>query len=147
MNAAQTIINSDFDLDNLDKLTRATHTCGVRFNAEGKAISGFYIVGKNSDEYLTAQAQIRSENLQRSAMRTEAIDAKTPEGAATVVNVMLANERTTAMAVVTGWFGWNKGGQPLDFDRQVLAQMFDKMPTWQSKVLDDLDKEGNFTKV
>ncbi len=147
MNTAQKIISADFDIDNLDALTRATHACGVRFDVDGNAISGFHIVGKNSDEYLAAQAEIRSANLQRSAKRKEQIDASTPEGATAVVNVMISNERTTAMAVVTGWFGFNKGGQPMEFDKAVVAQMFDKMPTWQSKVLDDLDKEANFTKV
>lgn len=144
MNTAQKIISADFDIDNLDGLVGKTHKVGVRFNDDGDPISGFLIVGKNSPEYLAAENQIRAEGVQRGAKRKEQIDSTTIEGASTVVDIMNKNDRTKALAVTVGWFGWNKGGVTLEFDKSILVQMLDKMPTWQDAILGDLDKEGNF---
>ena len=149
INKAQAIIASDFDIDNLDNPTTndVAFKCAVREDDDGEPISGFMVVGKNSDEYQAVMNSIRIANLQRSAKRKEQIDAKTEEGAGAVVSVLKNNDRAIAMAIVVDWFGFSKGGVPVPFDKKTVEAMFDKFPTWQTKVLTALEKDSNFTKV
>lgn len=151
MNNAQVVekMNADggFDLEELDTVAEATYRCGVRFDDEGDAISGFIIASKNSVECTTAQKKIRVNGIMRSHKRKKDIDATTESGATVVMDSIASNNRTLALGVVVGWFGFNKGGKPATFDKAMVAQMFDKSPTWQDKVLNDLENEANFLPV
>jgi len=146
-NAAQIIANAGFDLDLLDQMPSLTHKCGVIFDDNGDPVSGFIMVGKNSAEYQANQATIKTENIQRAGKRKKAIDTATEEGAAVVTETMARNDRSTAMAVVTGFFGFDRAGKPVEFSKDLLETMFNKMPQWQAKVLNDLDEEANFSKA
>lgn len=133
-----------FDIDALEDIAEITHRCGVIFDEAGEAISGFIMVGKNSQENRDAVKKIRIENLARSAARKKAVDTTTEAGAAVVIDAVERTNRAQAVAVVVGWFGFNKGGQPLAFDKTLLEKMFDRCPEWQAKVLTDLENEANF---
>lgn len=145
--AQEAPVSDAFDLDDLDTVAAATHRCGVIFDDEGNAKSGFIIVSKNSKECLDAQRKIRVNGIMRSNKRKKDIDATTESGAGVVFDSIAANNRALALGVVVGWFGFNKGGQPAPFDKAMVPAMFDKSPTWQEKVLMDLENEANFLQV
>jgi hypothetical protein len=143
MNQAQ---GFDIDLLDNDTINQAIHQVPVIFNEMGDPVSGFVIVGKNSDQYRQVQEDIRIENIKRAARRQVKVDTSTDEGAAVVVKTMDDNERRTALAITVGWFGMNKGGQPMIFDKAVVEKMYNKFPQWQERVLADLEKDANFMK-
>jgi hypothetical protein len=138
-----------FEIGDLDSVTdvNVTHKVVVLENDDGEPVSGFFIVGKNSKEFQAASNTIRKESFKRSAKRSSQIDSSTDEGAALLTKVIAANERTLAIAVVVGWFGFNLEGQPMSFDAAILPKMFDKYPTWQAQINAALDNERNFMKV
>lgn len=138
-----------FDIDNLDKeeVVQATHKVGVVFNDEGEMVSGFVIVGKNSPQYQQANDALRIQNIKRASKRNKQVDASTDEGAKLISNTASANEKALASAVVVDWFGFNKGGSPLAFDKAVADTMLAKFPTWQAAVTAALEVDGNFMKV
>jgi len=149
MNTAQTIIAAGFDLGNLDNpdFNQVTHKVAVIEDADGEPVSGFYIVGKNSAEYQEANNVVRHDNIKRASKRSKHIDSSTDEGAQVVANTVDRNEKAIAIAITVGWFGFNAGGQPREFDKALVAKMFDKFPVWQAKVINDLEKDSNFMKV
>lgn len=144
MNTAQKVL---FNLNNLNGAATLTHKVAVITDDEGKPLAGFLIVGKNSPQFRAHQRELRSEALQRSAVRKEAADAKTVEGAAEVIEGVDSQNMRTACAVVTGWFGFcedEAGKIEIPFDAKRIPSIFEEMPTWKDKVLADLEKEGNF---
>lgn len=141
MNQAQTIL---FDLGALANIASVVHKCSVITDADGNPQAGFLMVGKNSNEYRTVQRDLRSEGLQRSAKRKEAVDTSTPEGAAIVIDTIDSSNLRTACAVVTGWFGFGVDGNEVAFDKSRLESIFTQMPAWKDKVLTDLEKDANF---
>lgn len=141
MNQAQTIL---FNLNNLSSIAAVTHKCAVITDAEGKPLAGFIMVGKNSSQYRGIQRELRTEGLQKSANRQQPVDTKTPEGAALVIDTIDEQNTRTACTVVTGWFGFGADGEEVPFDSTKLPEIFAQMPSWQDKVLADLEKEGNF---
>jgi hypothetical protein len=141
---AQAVIEG-FDVDTLDNVQEITHKCGVIFDEDGVAKSGFILASKNSVEYVVGQKQIRIDNIKRAGQRKKQIDSATDAGAEVVASTVARNDRATALSVVVGWFGFLQNGQPLTFDKGIVNKMFDKCPTWQMKVLVDLENEANFT--
>ncbi len=139
----------EFDFDELDTVDYGsiTHRVAVREDSEGNPISGFIIVGKNSPQYLTVTGNVRTANIQRSAKRGRAIETATKEGAALVSKTVVANDKAIALAVVVDWFGMTKGGKPMEFSKEAVLRAFQKLPTWQNKVLAALEVDANFTKV
>lgn len=127
--------------------TPAVFKVDVIFDADGNPVSGFTIVGKNSPQFLAAEKKVRIENVMRSANRKSAIDGSTEAGAETLIRTVDMNQKATALAVVTGWYGFTMNGAETAFDPDTLAKMFDKYPTWQTKVLMALEVESNFLKV
>ncbi len=127
--------------------TGITYDVPVIFDDDGEPLSGFRIVGKNSPEY-RAQANInRAKALQRGAKKRTAIDASTERGAAELADLIDTNDRSLVMSVVVGWFGFTSGGKEAPFDKAMVANWFDKYPTWADKVAAELEKDANFMKV
>lgn len=149
MNQAQVIMNGGFELSLLDQVEAAQITFDVALveDADGNAVVGFKIVGKNSPEYQTANAAVRIDNIKRASARKKALDGSTDEGAAAIARTVDNNERALAQAVVVGWFGFNLEGAPMAFDKAMVEKLFTKYPTWVSKVMNALDNEANFMKV
>lgn len=147
MTQAQDIIASGFDLDSLDAPQEAqTSRVAVVVNADGEDECGFIVVGKNSEQYQTAQHQIRVEGLKRSAKRKTQIDSSTDQGAAALAKTIERNETTLAKAVVVGWFGFKSGGKEAGFNPAMLDKMFAAKPTWKDKINAHVENEANFTK-
>jgi hypothetical protein len=136
-----------FDISALDTEDQATHRVAVIEDVEGNPVTGFIIVGKNSPEYQEVANQNRIENIKRAAKRKQQIDTSTDAGAKVVVDTVSSNDRKTALAVTVGWFGMLSGGKELPFDKAIAEKMFDKKPTWQEKVLKELEADANFTKA
>lgn len=154
MNTAQAIQSNvagaaGFDLDTLDgnTLNEVRHQVVFTEDIDGNAISGVYIVGKNSAQYISATDAMRHKNIKKASKRKNAIDTSTDEGAASVARTIAENEHALAVAVTVDWFGFNKGGQPAPFDKEIIARAYDKMPTWQNKVNAALEVDANFMKV
>lgn len=133
-----------FDLDSLETVTQVTHKCAVITDDDGNPVTGFILAGKNSDEYVGAIKTNHIGNIMRSGKRKQSIDPATEAGATVVANTVARNDRNVALAIIVGWFGFNKGGQPLAFDKTMVPAMLDRCPQWQIKVLSDLEAEANF---
>lgn len=136
-----------FDLDQLDSdVVETLVKVVVIVDADGNDKSGFYITGKNSQEFQEASRQVRIDGLKRSSKRKTALDTSTDEGAGAVAKLIESNEIALACAVVKDWFGFESKGVAAKFDKQMLAKMFQKMPTWKDKVTAALENEANFLK-
>lgn len=136
-----------FDLDQLDSdVVETLVKVVVIVDADGNDKSGFYITGKNSPEFQEASRQVRIDGLKRSSKRKTALDTSTDEGAGAVAKLIETNEIALACAVVKDWFGFELKGVAAKFDKQMLAKMFQKMPTWKDKVTAALENEANFLK-
>lgn len=136
-----------FDISALDNTGPVTHKVSVIDNADGESVSGFIIVGKNSLEFINAASQIRIDNIKRAAKRKQQLDTSTDEGAAVLAKTVDRNDRTSALSVVIGWYGFTANGQEIPFDKAMVEKMFAKFPTWQEKVLKELEAEANFMKA
>lgn len=152
MNTAQKIqsnVATGFDIENLDNdsINEIKHTVAIAEDAEGNPTMGFIIVGKNSLQYMNATDEMRITNIKKASKRNKAIDTATDDGAALVAKTISDNDRKVALAVVTGWFGFNSEGAPATFDKRVVEKAFIKYPTWQAKVTAALENEANFTPV
>lgn len=154
MNTAQQIqsapaVSAGFDVENLDndELNQIEFKCSVVDDVDGESVSGFIIVGKNSQQYQDANHTIRSSNIKRASKRKTQIDASTDQGAELVSKTVSQNERSTALAVIVGWYGFTKAGVPMEFDKAVVEKMLAKFPQWQNKVIAALDVDANFMKV
>ena len=137
-----------FNIEDLDKDDGpAVHKVSVIDDDDGNAVSGFMIVGKNSEQYQTITNDIRVRNIKRAAKRKGQLDASTDAGAEMIARTVAQQDRETALGVVIGWFGFHKDGQPMKFDKALVAKMFDKYPQWQTKVLSELENDANFIKA
>lgn len=136
-----------FEISDLDKEVAATHKVAVIEDDDGNPIAGFVIVGKNSPEYQQAANAVRIDNIKRAAKRKQQIDTSTDQGAAVLAKTVAANDATVALSVVIDWFGMLNNGQPMPFSKDLVAKMFEKLPQWQVKVLNELEVEANFTKA
>jgi hypothetical protein len=136
-----------FDLDALVSAASSV-TCDVDliFNAQGDAVTGFRIVGKNSPEVQAAQERVRIDGIQRAGRRKVQLDTSTQEGAMLLANQIKDSETAVAMAAVVGWYGFTRAGEEVPFDKATVASMFQKFPTWRDKVIAALDNDGNFLK-
>lgn len=152
-NTAQKIMSgvtaTGVDLSILDgeDLTRVTYRVPVIEDLEGEAISGFIIVGKNSQEYQEASSEVRISNIQRASARNKQIDGKTVEGATVVSKTVAQQEKRIALAVVVDWFGFNANGVAVPFDKATAERFLTKFPQWQNKITTALDNDANFMKV
>lgn len=148
LNAAQTLAVAGFDITNLSApAARVTFDVPVIFDADGEAVAGIRIVGKNSDEYRKESHAVRAEGYRKSSKRKTAIDASTEEGAAQLVNTIDDNQKRLALAVAVDWYGFTSNGAPVAFDKSLIAAAFDKYPTWQDRVTTALENDANFLKV
>jgi len=143
-----TQVTTTSDLSFLDDSDSGSVTARVPVvnNEDGEDVSGFIIIGKDSKEFQELNAQLRIEGLQKSAKRKTMIDASTDEGAKTLHRAISSSETRLALCVVTGWFGFSNKGEEVPFNKELLAKMFAKKPTWQAKVLAALEVDSNFTK-
>lgn len=129
-----------------------THKVGVIFDADGEPVSGFYIVGRNSDEHRKVDKAIKVVNQQAAAARSKAIDQKTAAGAEKVINVVDAQNVARAAAVTVGWFGWDKKGEDgktveRPFDAALMPVILKQKPTWVEKINFALYEDNNFLPV
>jgi len=119
----------------------------VIVDADGNPVSGFKIVGRNSQEYRAADRAVRIVNQKAAANRTKAIDMKTDAGAEKIVEIVDGQNMARAEAVVVGWFGFENGGEPVPFDAQIAHNALVKYPTWVEKILIALAEDNNFLAV
>jgi hypothetical protein len=145
MNTAQN--QEGFELSNLEDLDEATVKVPLRFNADGDAISGFILVGKNSPQFQDAQQKGRIEGIMKGAKRKSALDTTTEAGAKTFADMLSSSDRAVTLACVVDWYGFNLEGAPMKFDRNIVEKLFTKFPNWLTLCTAALDKDSNFMKV
>ncbi len=147
----QTNTAASFDLDDIlggtDK--PLTFDVGVLFDDEGNAISGFRIVSRNSDQARAAERAVRIENQKAAAKRNKALDLKTDDGAAKVIDIVDGQNQARAAAIIVDWFGWTKkdadGNQvPRQFDAALVPTILKQKPTWVEKILAAHAEDNNF---
>lgn len=149
-----TQVQTSYDLDDIlaDADKPITFKVGVIFDADGEPVSGFHIVGRNSDLYRKVDKALRIVNQKAAASRSKAIDQKTDAGAEKVVNVIEDQNVARAAAVVVGWFGWDKkgdDGKPVErpFDAKLVPTILAQKPTWVEKIQFALFEDNNFLPV
>jgi hypothetical protein len=149
MNQSNTAASFDLDdiLGGADK--PLTFDVGVLFDDEGNPVSGFRIVSRNSDQARAAERAVRIENQKAAAKRNKALDLKTDEGAAKVVDIVDGQNAARAAAVVVDWFGWTKkdaDGKPVprQFDAALIPAILKQKPTWVERILHAMAEDNNF---
>ena len=137
----------DFDVLMKTDVEAATYDVPVLFDEEGEGTAFLTIVGKNSDEYIAINRQIRADGMQRGAKRKTHMDASTPEGASRISALVDENVQKIALAVVVGWRGFALNGEPAVFSKESVAALLKKFPTWCDRVHVALENDANFLKV
>jgi hypothetical protein len=145
MNANQTSYDLDAILADADK--PITFKVGVIFDADGEPVSGFHIVGRNSEQHRKVDKALRIVNQKAAAARSKAIDQKTDAGAEKVITVVDDQNVARCAAVVVDWFGWDKNGVPRPFDAGVMPAILKQKPTWVEKIQFALFEDNNFLPV
>ncbi len=147
MNTATKMMNAGFDISLLQQdaaATFKTHLTSVLFDEDGNHKAGFEIVGKNSEQYQDVIRATSTTAIKRSVTKSQQIDAKTDEGAGALYNLGVDRNMKIAMAVVVGLPGFVDKGAPVPVTGEFLKAVFTKFPTWQEKILSDLEAESNF---
>jgi hypothetical protein len=148
-NAQQILVNGLIEIGRLTQsgLNQTQHSVPVVFDAEGKPLAGFYIVGKNSQEYQDEKARQRITGIMRAATRTQQVDSSTEEGAKVIADSVDQSEHGMAVAVTVGWFGFGDEGQAATFDRKIVDTLLTQYPLWRTKISQGLEADGNFMKI
>lgn len=148
MNTAQTIAIAGFDISNLTApAERVAFKVDLMYDDEDNPIAGYIIVGKNSPEYQAESHAVRADGYKKSAVRKNAIDAKTDDGSSKLVSIIDRNQTRLAVAVVVGWYGFTSAGVEVPLDKALVKSSYEKYPTWQDKVSAALEVDANFLKV
>lgn len=147
-NAATAIVDAGFDISLLLAPNAAplekTFTVSVLFDKDGNHKAGFEIVSKNSDQYRAAVRATSTTAIKRSQTKSLQIDGKTDAGAATIFDLGEDRGRKIAIAVVVGLPGFTDKGAQVPVSEAFLNAVFDKFPTWEEKILNALEVDGNF---
>lgn len=140
-----------YDLDAIlaDADKPITFDVAVISDEDGNPVSGFRIVSRNSDQARAAERAVRIENQKAAAKRNKAIDVKTDDGAAKVIDIVDGQNVARAAAVVVDWFGWTKkdadGNQvPRPFDAAMVPVILKQKQTWVEKILGAMAEDNNF---
>lgn len=150
MNNAQMIASAGFDISLLNdggKPVDQVHLVSVMFDEDGGHKAGFEIVGKNSDQYRAVIRETSLVAIKRSVQKSKQIDAKTDEGAAELYDLAESRNMKIAIAVVVGLPGFVDKGVPVQATPALLKSIFEKMPSWQEKVLAALEADSNFLTI
>lgn len=118
----------------------------VVFDEDGKAVSGFKVLGANSKEYQETDRKWRVQNVKKAAIRGKGVDSKTDDGASEVIGALEKRDREIVNACIAELYGFTDGGEALALAPQNLDRIFVARPTWRSKVLAAIESEGNFTR-
>jgi hypothetical protein len=114
---------------------------------EGNPVSGFKVVGADSEEYQEADRAWKVKNVQKSARRGHAIQAASETGAMELVNLVAKREFTIAEACIKEIYGFESDGEPALLNSDTLKAIFSKKPTWRTKVVMAIEAEQVFTKA
>ena len=150
MNNAQLIASARCDislLNDANKSVDQVHLVSVLFDEDGAHKAGFEIVSKNSDQYRAVIRETSVVAIKRSVQKSKQIDAKTDEGAAELYDLAENRNLKIAIAVVVGMPGFVDKGVQVQPSPALLKAIFEKMPSWQEKVLAALEADGNFLTV
>lgn len=118
------------DLATLDTRQDALHDVPVLFDEDGTALAGFKVVDANSKRYRDAKRKFDLINVKRSAVRRKAIDAKTDEGAAALLDLAAEQRTDIAVECVVEWYGFKSGGVDVPPTPETLAKVFAAYPQW-----------------
>jgi hypothetical protein len=150
MNTATKIASAGFDISLLAAGAASifkTHTTTVIFDDDGNHKAGFEIVGKNSDQYRDVIRATSTGAIKRSVQKQKQIDAKTDAGAGELYDLGEDRNLKIAMAVVVGLPGFVDKGVQIPVTQEFLKGVFTQFPTWQDKILADLEADSNFLTV
>jgi hypothetical protein len=138
-----------FDLDDILADKPITFDVAVISDDDGNPVSGFRIVSRNSDQARAAERAVRIENQKAAAKRNKAIDAKTDDGAAKIIDIVDSQNAARAAAIVVDWFGWTKkdadGKQvPRPFEAAMVPTILKQKRTWVEQILAAQAEDNNF---
>jgi len=134
-----------FDISTLDQTANVTFDVPVVLDADGNPAAGFKVVGRNSQNFRDAERALTLAAVKKAASKaTKAIDTGTDAGAAQVIDTMKANETGIAVACTVDWYGFSKDGASAPMTPDALATVFEKRPTWLSKVTSAIAADANF---
>lgn len=139
----------NFDLDTLEQSAATTFDLVVGHQppkdgeTEGVPV-GFKVLGPGSDEYSKAERAIQVMNVKEANTRKAPLDLKTDEGAEQVVDGGDARREVVILACTVGWFGFEVGGQPAEFNRENLLRVLKARPNWARRLMNAIENEANF---
>ncbi|MGK5020756.1 hypothetical protein [Janthinobacterium sp. LB2P10] len=150
MNIAQKIATAGFDISLLSgdaAPVEKTHRVSVLFDDEGNHRAGFDMVGKNSEQYRAVIRETSVVAIKRSQQKKQQIDAKTDDGAGTLFDLGEDRNFKIACAVIVGAPGFMDKGEPVAVTTEFLRAAFTKFPTWQDRILAELEADANFLAI
>jgi hypothetical protein len=142
-----------FDLDILEQSAATTFDVIVGHQPappddEGRPVQGaavgFKVLGPGSPEYTKAERAIQVMNVKEANTRKAPLDLKTDEGAEQVVEGGDARRDLVIMTCTVGWFGFEAGGQPAEFNRENLLRVLKARPNWARRLITAIENEANF---
>lgn len=143
-----------FDIDAIAESRQVTINVDVGTDVtpgtESKTPVGFVLVGTNSEEYATADREVRAFNIKASYQRvrdqTKALDPTTDEGALDVATATESHRAIYLKHCVVGWYGFKQAGEPAAFSTEAAMNVLKARPNWAIKLIAAIEREANFIK-
>lgn len=140
---------SQFDLNNIEESRSATFNADIGMNSETKEPVGFIVVGNNSEEFATADREVRAFNIKANSARAQKkqpLDAATDEGAMDIAKATEVHRAIYLKHCVVGWYGFTEGGAPALFSKDGLQKVLAARPSWGERLAAAIETEANFVK-
>lgn len=116
------------------------------FDEDGEPTDGFKAVGSDSDEYQEADRRWKVKSVRKSAHRGHAIEAATETGAQELVSAVERREFAICAACIKEIYGFTKNGEPAPLNEATLKEIFERRPTWRTKVIREIEADRVFTR-
>ena len=132
------------EIDELAEVAEKLHDCPLLFDADGNTIAGFKVVDANSERFRKAKRDAEVQAVKRSSTRRKSIDAKTDEGANTLLDLAARNTKAIVKACVREWYGFANGGQPVPLTSDSLEKVLTLRPTFVDVAMAKIQESASF---
>lgn len=140
-----------FDIEDLEAMKARTFdlVVGRRDPSDADpagAPVGFKVVGASSVEFQRAQRAHEVLSTKLAAQRGVPLDAKTDDGAETLVASGESRRNLIVSECVVDWFGFTVGRtEPFAFSKENLERVLRAKPEWRDALFLAITNEANFT--
>lgn len=112
---------------------------------EGNVVTGFKVLGSNSEAYQKAARRADLQNVKRATARGRPIDGRTDEGANQLLDTVERRELTIVLACIDEAYGFvDEQGNEHQPTTEELTELFTTLrPAWRKKLFTVIESEGN----